>query len=349
MSEAAFFVDTKTAFFDPMESAYGYSSADTGSSNELTEVQVNTLVAVNWILVAMFAANLVFMVFNVAVYLVPLGVKSELISLFYILAAIMTIARSIETIYFGLPSDQDSFDHKRINHLVPRIADSVATVANVGIGCLFVATMYQINYAIKMIDDPLIDLDQALKRRVIVYTAAILFTAFFTVAIGLIFILFDDIQKQQEFMYITLCLAYLILPAVYIRVLVQLRKTLVEKTGDLSNNKDTKYVLYQFYFFIASYLTRLVFFIPEIIGIEVNFEDTFVWRLVSTLMYYPWSVLPISFILWMHMRNYSQMKRALDYQNRAEDSNQNFKSSLASNNDMVLCSIVSGSVDSEQN
>lgn len=66
-------------------------------------------------------------------------------------------------------------------------------------------------------------------------------------------------------------IAYSILPLVYFKIMRQLRKTLKEKTGDLCD-KDTKYVLYQFYIFFISYLTRLVFFIPEVLDVtEVDF------------------------------------------------------------------------------
>lgn len=32
------------------------------------------------------------------------------------------------------------------------------------------------------------------------------------------------------------------------------------------------------------------------------------------LMYFPWNILPITFVLWMHFRNYSQIKRVVKFQ-----------------------------------
>lgn len=152
---------------------------------------------VNWVLLAAFAANLVFMIYNVSVFLVPLRVKSMLIGLFYILAAIMTLARSFEVFTMGLPKNVHSEATSGPYISQPAIiADTIATIANVGIGCLFVATMYQINYAIKMIDDPTIDLEKALKRRVVVYALAILFMAFFTISTALIYILVEGTDEQ---------------------------------------------------------------------------------------------------------------------------------------------------------
>ena len=91
---------------------------------------------------------------NVIVYLVPLKVRSMLLFLFYLLSAILTISRSVE-LFIYCASDNPTLTIGDSN--VQEIFDKIGATANVSIGCLFVATMYQISYSIRMLNDPFID------------------------------------------------------------------------------------------------------------------------------------------------------------------------------------------------
>lgn len=158
-----------------------------------------------------------------------------------------------------------------------------------------------------MIDDPSIDQDCVRRHTICVYSLAVAFTMFFVLSMTLIGIVTPS-DKRDLYLKYTVTVAYAILPIVYIWILRDLKKTLKEKTDGLID-KDTRYVLYQFYFFILSYLLRLVFFIPQLIGLTVGFDSTFVWQFTDLILNIPWSILPITFILWVHRRNYSQTKK----------------------------------------
>ena len=72
--------------------------------------------------------------------------------------------------------------------------------------------------------------------------------------------------------------------------------------------------MHQFIFFLVSFVTRLVFFICEMIleADSKNYEkSSFEWQLSQCIMYVPWSMLPISYILWCHARTYRNTKNAI--------------------------------------
>ena len=302
-------------------------------------MELDILVALCYVLIFAFAANLAMIVSNIIKYLVPLKINSALITLFYMLASVMTFARLTEMVFYILPNKQlKSFNQVNDDTTAVVFANNVATVTNVGIGCLFVATMYQINYAIKMIDDPLVDLVQAERHKIIVYCLAVAFTCFFTVSMILISILVQSSEIQEQWLLYNSTAAYAILPIMYIWIMIELRKNLKDKTAN-AMSKETKYVIYQFLFFIVSYLTRLLFFIPECIGVTESIRPTFWFYLANLLMYIPWSVLPITFILYMHTRNYSEMKNALQY-SKNSSAERNYLVSRQLNEEQVLCSII---------
>ena len=72
--------------------------------------------------------------------------------------------------------------------------------------------------------------------------------------------------------------------------------------------------MHQFMFFLVSFVTRLVFFILELIleADSKNYEsNNFWWQLAQVILYVPWSMLPISYILWCHARTYRNTKNAI--------------------------------------
>ena len=89
-----------------------------------------------------FFVNLCLLLHNVMRYLLPLKIKGMLIALFYIFAAVLTVSRAIELIYYILPSNKSPSLTYMYASLGQNIADNVADIANVVLGCLFVATMY---------------------------------------------------------------------------------------------------------------------------------------------------------------------------------------------------------------
>ena len=89
----------------------------------------------------------------------------------------------------------------------------------------------------------------------------------------------------------------------YILTLWKLKKAL---KGLIENQIDSerRSVLIQFGFFLASYLTRFPFFLFEIFALDDLGKSNFVWQLTTCIMYLPWSILPIGYILLCHMRTY---------------------------------------------
>ena len=86
------------------------------------------------------------MIYNLIQFLLPLKVRSRLIYQFYILAMIMSIARITELFYFVLTPANMKPNLTMGCELGQNLADGSGTIANVALGCLFVATMYDISY-----------------------------------------------------------------------------------------------------------------------------------------------------------------------------------------------------------
>ena len=141
MENSSIFLDTTNFYGDAQESGFD-------------ERQKKTLEIIAYIIGALLCANFLFLVANVIVYLVPLKVRSMLLFLFYLLSAILTISRSVE-LFLYCASDNPTLTKGDSN--VQEIFDKIGATANVSIGCLFVATMYQISYSIRMLNDPFID------------------------------------------------------------------------------------------------------------------------------------------------------------------------------------------------
>ena len=215
-----------------------------------------------YIVLLAFGANIGLLVSNVVRYLIPLKIKSMLLTLFYIIALVMNVARSFELIYYVLPSNGNpSLTGEVKIGLGQSIADSIASVANVAMGCLFVATMYQISYSIKMIDNSMMKFEKAARRKCIVYTLAALTALIFTVLQLVGFLCWENREKIG---YFEMVVFYSFLAVVYIWTMCHLRKSFEGLKGsNLETEKQS--VLLQFFLFLLSYLTRIAFIIPEMI------------------------------------------------------------------------------------
>lgn len=157
-----------------------------------------------------------------------------------------------------------------------------------------------------MIDDPFIDLKKAHKSKMIVYVAA------FTTSIVIIGLLsfglcfYADVDKETSslaFENIFLIIVYILMPTVYILTLRHLKnamKRLIENQID----SERRSVLIQFGFFVTSYVTRLPFFLVEMFAMDDLGKNNFGWQITTCIFYFPWSILPIGYILWCHARTY---------------------------------------------
>lgn len=73
---------------------------DNQESDGFTSAQLITLRTFGFIIIALLSANVIFLVYNIIVYLIPLKIKSALLAQFYILASIITILRIVEVSLF---------------------------------------------------------------------------------------------------------------------------------------------------------------------------------------------------------------------------------------------------------
>ena len=71
-------------------------------------------------------------------------------SIFYVLAGILTLGRIVEVLIFVLPMNP-KMNITGEGGLAQEISSDVASIVNVWIGSLFVATMYQISQSLKRI------------------------------------------------------------------------------------------------------------------------------------------------------------------------------------------------------
>ena len=163
------------------------------------------------------------MIYNLIQFLLPLKVRSPLLYLFYILAMIMTIFRIIELFYFVLTPHTRKLNLTIGCMLGQNIADGTATVANVALGCLFVATMYDISYSIKILNNPAVNMSQADRHKKFVYAVAIIFTIIFGICLALSN---NRIEMRRTYNFCCLIVAYFILSIVYTWTLIQLRKAM---------------------------------------------------------------------------------------------------------------------------
>jgi len=62
-----------------------------------------------------------------------------------------------------------------------------------------------------------------------------------------------------------------------------------------------------------SYLTSFFSYLAEFVLTQTNpsARYSFWWQLFNLLMYIPWSILPIAYILWVHERTYRSMKETI--------------------------------------
>ena len=222
-----------------------------------TDGELLSLRIVAYVVISLLALNLLFLISNLVRFLIPLKVRSKLLGLFYILAALMTVAVIIELVYFVLPSNKlPSLTTDTL--LGQEIANGAQSMTNVAIGCLFVATMYQISLSIQMIDNPMCDLGQLEKRKCCIYTATTISFIVFTASMVCCFYLNERKDHESHAIDYLMCTAYLILPIAYIWTLCQLNKAMQCLLAENIKSERTD-VLNQFILFIVSYVTRFLF------------------------------------------------------------------------------------------
>ena len=106
--------------------------------------------SIGYVIIVTLTFQFFFVLFNVFKYLIPLKVKSPFMSIFYVLAGILTLGRIVEVLIFVLPMNP-KMNITGEGGLAQEISSDIASIVNVWIGSLFVATMYQISQSLKRI------------------------------------------------------------------------------------------------------------------------------------------------------------------------------------------------------
>ena len=102
-------------------------------------------------------------------------------------------------------------------------------------------------------------------------------------------------------------IAYTILPFAYFWTLYAMYTSMKGLPEQKAIQHERKSILFQFIFFQVSYLTRTLMFILQFTAFQHQGHKSFYWQLCNLILYIPWNVLPISYILYCHAWTYSQV------------------------------------------
>ena len=268
------------------------------SASSYSEAELITLRAVGWLIILLLCVNLSLIAWNIARYFIPLKVNSVLLYMIYVAAAILSFSRIVELIYLVNPANAEpsiSNDYS----IVQLVFDSLGTLANVALGSVFVATMFTISQSIKMITTVNIDVEKMNNSKRLVYIASAIFYVTFIAVFIFCLCKGDDNQGYSNLYLAVLISSSCILGIAYTVTLFKLNAAMKNL---LQNEIETerRSVLYQFTLFIASYLIRTVYYMILLFAFTENLGLVFWWQLLGLLLYIPWNVLPVFYILWCH-------------------------------------------------
>ena len=81
-------------------------------------------------------------------------------------------------------------------------------------------------------------------------------------------------------------------------------------------------------------------FIIQLTALDKHGIDNFYWQLFNLILYVPWNVLPISYILWCHAQTYNHVLKEAK-RLKMHKSNETNKQNL----DEVVCNMLMADVD----
>lgn len=110
---------------------------------------------------------------------------------------------------------------------------------------------------------------------------------------------------------------YMILTVVYSYTLFKMQKSM-EGLLEKNISRERNSVFNQFFFFMISFATRAGFFLILIFVSQAS--NRFWTKLIVLLLYIPWNVLPVFYILLCHSRTYEQILTAIKM-SKVEQSN----------------------------
>ena len=220
------------------------------------------LAVTGYTMMALMILNIIFLIYNLIRYIIPLRIKSWLIIPFYVLATIVTVCRTIELFIISTSSivnDNDCINVTNGNSMFKLVLDFTATLANNAICCIFMTTMYKLAMTIKIISDK-IDVKTGKRRTLIFNVVTICSYCIMAVAIIGSLIISGGVQDPyNKTMTYILNITYLILSLAFgatLFILIRAMKELV--ISDLKTEQDS--VLIQFGLMLASFVTRFVYF-----------------------------------------------------------------------------------------
>ena len=212
-------------------------------------------------MMALMILNIIFLIYNLIRYIIPLRIKSWLIIPFYALAIIVTVCRTIELLIISTSSivgDNDCINVTNGNSMFKLVVDFTATLANNAICCIFMTTMYKLAMTIKIISDK-IDVKTGKRRTLIFNVVTICSYCIMAVAIIGSLIKCGGQDPYNKAMTYILNTTYGLLSLAFGATLNTLRRAMKELViSDLKTEQDS--VLIQFGLMLASFVTRFVYF-----------------------------------------------------------------------------------------
>lgn len=168
--------------------------------------------------------------------------------------------------------------------------------------------MYQISLSLQRIEKPQMDLQKAHRSKLIVYGLAIAFSCVFTIAVTFFVGFFDkkdEFNQRDIYMYTVYILAYSILPVAYFLTLCKLQNSMIALKQQSAIQEERRSVVCQFLLFLVSFVSRSLAFVIQILVLKEMGQHSFAWQMTNLIMYIPWNILPIGYILWCHQRTYA--------------------------------------------
>ena len=152
------------------------------------------------------------------------------------------------------------------------------------------------------------NIQKARRYKFFIYAIALVSSILFAIGIIALMCHFkNEGPIQTEYIYIVLIVVYSILPITYIFTLWKLTKSMKNLQEQDAIHTERKSVLLQFVLFLISFITRSIWFIIDLICFNSFVSQNFVWTLFTVILYVPWNIMPITYILWCHARTYNRM------------------------------------------
>ena len=192
---------------------------------------------------------------------------------------------------------------------IAAISKNAADCAMIALGFVVLVTMYQITVSIQLLYEE-ISVQAATKRRIIFNTIAgfcVLFHISSTTAIYLVTTFGAVVVASLE------CGMTILLTTVFCFVLTHFLKKLSKFKIRSSLSNEKRSVRKQFYVFFWAFSTKAIYsgyWLITIFYISNVTISNYPTALVTTFMWIPWNILPISLVFYVHHKTYAKIMKS---------------------------------------